>query len=68
MLLVQCPVVGCGTTVYVPLTGGEDAQRFHAKVRAAKGEKSPYIEIAVQSVIDDVRARGHTPRLDPKKG
>ena len=67
VLEVRCPVPGCGTTCWVPLLGGEEAQRLHAHHRAAKGLVKSR-EAAVQSVIDDVRARGGVPRLDPRKG
>lgn len=67
MIEVRCPVPGCGTTCWVPLLGGEEAQRLHAHHRAAKGLVKSR-EAAVQSVIDDVRARGGVPRLDPRKG
>lgn len=62
MLLVTCPVPGCGTRVWVPLIGGEEDQRLHAKARQAKGQQPNY-PAAVQSVIDDVKSRGGVPRL-----
>ncbi len=67
-LVVTCPVAGCGTTVVAPLTGGEEAQRLHAKVRWSKGVQPTYVTAAVQSVVSDVQARGSLPRLDPNKG
>ncbi|MDE2096684.1 MAG: hypothetical protein KGL39_05500 [Patescibacteria group bacterium] len=65
-LLLVCPL--CQTTAWVPLTGDADAQRLHAKWRAAKGTVTPYITAAVQSVIADVTAAGGVPRLDANVG
>lgn len=67
VLEVDCPVPGCGTRSWVPLTGGEEAQRLHAKTRWARSPATTYAQ-AVQSVTDDVKARGGQPALDPKRG
>ncbi len=64
VLEVPCPVPGCGTMCYVNLCGDAEAQRTHAHYREHK-EKRPD---AVQSVIDDVIARGHEPRLHQDQG
>lgn len=67
-LLVNCPVSGCRTHILVSLTGDEESQRLHAKVRFAKGQQARYISESVQSVINDVRAKGGNPRLKPQEG
>lgn len=61
-LVVQCPVEGCGTTVYVPLAGDADAQEFHARVRQARGEFRT-LEEAREFVIARVRQQGYEPRI-----
>lgn len=63
VFVVPCPVPGCAALCWVPLTGDRDAQRFHAHARAARGPTG--LDAAIRSVIEDVEARGHRPRLDP---
>ncbi len=65
-LIVECPC-GCGMYASVPLAGGEEAQRLHARYHAHTTGK-PYISQAVQDTMDRVKAKGGEPRLDPKKG
>lgn len=61
ILVIACPVPGCGTTMYVPLTGDEDAQHLHARVRVARGRATDLVS-ATASVAADVTARGHAVR------
>ena len=66
VVLVDCPC-GCGASASVPVAGNEEAQRVHARYRAA-AEGKPYIEQAVRETMERVREKGGVPRLDPKKG
>lgn len=68
MIEVRCPVPGCDVTCWVPLLGGEEAQRLHARHRAAKDKSKPYVEDHVRDVVEEVRRKGGVPRLDPRKG
>jgi hypothetical protein len=60
-----CPI--CGAESKVPLCGGDEAQRLHAKKHAHATGK-PYVEDAVRDTMERVRAKGGEPRLDPTKG
>lgn len=69
VLRVPCSIAGCVAMAVVPLTGGEDAQRLHAKVRQTKSPLTyPTYDAAVASVITDVEAKGGLARLVPGTG
>lgn len=63
---IECPC-GCGAVATVPVLGGEECQRLHARFKAHK-EAKPYIEQAIRETMDRVKSKGGEPKLDPKKG
>lgn len=64
-LVVRCPVDGCATESYVPLTGTSEAQMLHAQWRWANGQCATLAD-AIDEVIQAVTDRGFTPYIHHK--
>lgn len=56
-LVVHCPVEGCDSQAYVPITGGTEAQLLHAQWLYAQGIWNTLAD-AITSVREHVQSRG----------